>query len=59
MIEPKHDFLSVFSACVDVAVGWANGSIVNPTWIKYAAKLHRYLSGLKWIANNRKALPIF
>ena len=48
------------SACVDVVVGWANGSIVNPTLmprISWVAKsmqpnLHRYLSRLKWVASN-------
>ena len=43
------------SACVDVAVGWANGSIVNPTLmprISWVAKsmqpnLHRYFPRLK------------
>ena len=43
------------------AVGWANGSIVNPTLMsssvdceKYAANLHRYLSCLKWVADLTK-----
>ena len=48
------------SACVDVAVGWANGSIVNPTLmprISWVAKsmqpnLHRNLSRLKMVAIN-------